>query len=78
MIERMRVDGRVFEDFKFVGFGCFDGDGFLIIVEEKGGKYYAISLTGRVYNVTVENTQLQVEIPYGGGRVYRAPLRFKL
>ena len=76
MIERIRVGGRVFEDFKFVGFGCFDDDGFLIIIEEKG-KYYAISLTGKVFNVTVKNNQLQVEIPYGR-YVYRVPLKFKI
>jgi len=78
MISKIRVNGRVFEDFKFVGFGCFDGgDGFLLLIEVKE-KCYAISLTGEVYDVVIKDKQLFAEIPYGGGRVYRAPLRFKL
>jgi hypothetical protein len=78
MIAKIKVDGRVFENPRFVGFGCFDGgDGFLLLIEEKG-KHYAISpSTGQVYNVLVKNNQLSIEIPYGG-RTYRAPLRFKL
>jgi hypothetical protein len=78
VISKIKVDGRVFENFKFVGFGTFSEDGFLIIIEEEG-KYYAISpFAGKVYSVVMRNNQFYAEIPYAGGRVYRAPLRFKL
>jgi len=78
VIAKIKVDGRVFESPHFIGFGGFDGDGFLLLIEEKG-KLYAISPSaGKVYDVIVRNNQLLVEIPYSGGRVYRAPLRFKL
>ncbi|MCC6005777.1 MAG: hypothetical protein LM590_15665 [Thermofilum sp.] len=78
MIEKIKVGKRVFVDPRFVGFGTFsEGDGFLLVIEEKGA-YYAISpSTGKVYDITLKNNQLYIEIPYGG-RVYRAPLRFKL
>ena len=77
MFAKIKVNGRVFENPRFIGFGGFDGgDGFLLIVEEKG-KHYAISLSGKVYNIIERGSQFFVEIPYGG-RVYRAPLRFKL
>ena len=79
MIERIKVNGRVFEKPKLIGFGTFgEGeDGFLMVIENSGKKY-AITISGKVYNIIEKGSQLFVEIPYAGGRVYRAPLRFKL
>ena len=78
MISRIKVGERVFENPRVIGFcGFNEGDGFLILIEE-GGRRYAISpLTAKVYDVVLRNNQILIEIPYGG-RVYRAPLRFKL
>jgi len=78
VISKIKVDGKTFENPRLVGFGEFpEGDGFLMVIEE-GGKYYAVSLTGKVYSVVMRGNQFYAEIPYSGGRVYRAPLRFKL
>ena len=78
-MSKIKVGDRVFEEPRFIGFGAFgEGDGFLLLIEEKG-KCYAISPSaGKVYDVVIKNTQLFAEIPYLGERVYRAPLRFKL
>jgi hypothetical protein len=81
MIEKIKVGRQVFD--KLIGFGCFSNDGSgndgSLLIVGRGEEYYAaISLlTGKVYNVVARNNELFVEIPYGG-RVYRAPLRFKL
>jgi hypothetical protein len=78
VISKIKVNGRVFENPRFVGFCSYEGgDGFLLIIEEKGRHYAVSPSAGKVYDVIMKNNQLLVEIPYGG-RVYRAPLRFKL
>jgi hypothetical protein len=77
-VEKIKVNGRVFENPRFVGFGEFpEGDGFLMVIENAGKRYAISPKTGKVFNVVERGTQFLVEIPYGG-RVYRAPLRFKL
>jgi hypothetical protein len=78
LIEKIKVGKVVFESPKIVGFGYFaEGDGFLIVIKERE-KLYAIASAARVYEVVERAGRLYVEIPYGGGRVYRAPLRFKI
>jgi hypothetical protein len=78
VISKIKVNGRVFENVWLIGFGEFgEGDGFLIVIESDGKKYAISPKTGKVFNVVERGTQFFVEIPYGG-RVYRAPLRFKL
>ncbi|MCC6065679.1 MAG: hypothetical protein LM576_06815 [Thermofilum sp.] len=78
MISKIKVNGRVFENPRFVGFATYGvGDGSLMVIES-AGKMYAISLLrGEAYPVVQHGAGLFVEIPYGG-RTYRAPLRFKL
>ena len=76
-IERIKVGRTVIEKPKFIGFACFgNGDGSLMVFADNGRKY-AISLDGKIYNILERGAQFFIEIPYGG-RVYRAPLRFKL
>jgi hypothetical protein len=77
MIEKIKIGKTILENPTFIGFASFAaGDGFLMIIESAGRKY-AITLDGKIYDVIERGTQFFVEIPYGG-RVYRAPLRFKL
>jgi len=80
MISKIKIDGKVFENPHFIGFGAYGerGDGFLIVIENNGRKYALAPTSGKVYDVIEKGSQLFAEIPYGGGRVYRAPLRFKL
>jgi len=77
VFEKIKVGRQVFNNLRFIGFSTFGDDGFSIIIESEGRKY-AITLGGKVYNIVERGTQLFAEIPYAGGRVYRAPLRFKL
>jgi hypothetical protein len=79
MISKIKVNGIVLENPRFIGFGAYgEGDGFLIVVENNGRKYAIAPTSGKVYNVIEKGSQLFIEISYSGGRVYRAPLRFKL
>jgi hypothetical protein len=78
VIAKIRVGKRIFEDPQFIGFAEFsEGDGFLLIIKEREKCYAIAPSTAKVYEVVERGTRLFVEIPYGG-RVYRAPLRFKL
>ena len=80
MIDKIKVNGRVFENPRFVGFGTYGegGDGFLMVIENSRKRYAIAPSSGKVYDIIEKGSQLFVEIPYAGGRVYRAPLRFKL
>ena len=82
MISKIKIGKQIFEDVRLVGFGSFgfgtDSDGFLIVIESNGKKYAIAPSSGKVFNVVERGAQLLVEVPYSGGRVYRAPLRFKL
>ena len=78
MISKIKIGKRIFENPRFIGFASFDSsDGFLMVIESAGRKYAIEPSSGKVFNVVERGRQLYVEIPYGG-RVYRAPLRFKL
>jgi uncharacterized protein (AIM24 family) len=79
VISKIKVGKQVFENPRFLGFGTYGTyeDGFLMVIEDSRRKY-AVTLSGKVYNIIEKGSQLFIEVPYGGGRVYRAPLRFKL
>jgi hypothetical protein len=78
VIDKIKVGEQVFENPRFLGFGSFDSsDGFLMIIESSGRKYAIAPSSGKIFNIFEKGSYLYIEIPYGG-RVYRAPLRFKL